>query len=143
MFMASSRKSISSSTSWANSSTNPGRLAMRARRLSRSATRAMTDRARMSASKRWRSPGRCTFTATSVPSASRARCTWAMLAAATGVGSIDSNVSARRWPSSRSITSSATPALRHGTSSRHQAKASVQGSGSAPLAVAMSWPSFT
>src|SRR4051812_31893568 len=57
-----------------------------------------------------------------------------MLAAATGPGSIDVNVSARRWPSSRSITPSATPGLRAGTSSRHQANASVQGSGSAPLA---------
>ena len=38
---------------------------------------------------------------------------------------------------------SAAPSLSAGTSSRHHAKASVQASGSAPLAVAMSWPSFT
>ena len=61
--------------------------------------------------------GYCTLTATSLPPASVARCTWASEAAAMGVGSNVSKSSPVRRPSSSVITCSITSTGRGGTRS--------------------------
>ena len=98
---------------------------------------------RMSAENCARRPGRRTFTTTSVPSASVARCTWAIDAAAIGSGSKVAKSSVTGRPSECLMMLSAVPGASGGTSSRHHSKASTHSSGSRPLAVAMNCPSFT
>ena len=87
MFSASSRKSSSSAMVSANSSTSAGGLASAAtgiRPTRCGASQAITARSFARA----RPPsGRCTLTTTSLPSRRRAACTWAIEAAASGVGS--------------------------------------------------------
>ena len=137
MFQASMRKSSSASTSSAATGrTSPG-LDIRACGLSLQITADSTDITRRSAPNRARSPGRCTFTTTSVPSCSTALCTCAMLAAARGTASKCANNSSIGLPNEASITCAATPGGRGGTSSLHQAKASTHSSGNRPFAVAI------
>ena len=84
MLAASTRKSSSSTIVSANNSTSAGGLASAAtgmRPTRCGASQAMTLRSRGSPA----TSGRCTLTTTSSPLCSRATCTWAMDAAASGV----------------------------------------------------------
>jgi hypothetical protein len=137
MFSASRPKSSSASTSCAATGRTSRGLDIRACGLNLQIAADSTDITRRSSPNRARRPGRCTLTTTSVPSYSTASCTWAMLAAARGIGSNWANSSPIGLPSEASMTFAATPGGTGGTSSRHQANARTHSSGSRPSAVAM------
>ena len=82
MFCASSRKSSSSMTVSANSSTSAGGFASAATGMRPTSRGASQESAAMSSRKRCATCGRCTLTTTSSPVRSRAACTWAIEAAA-------------------------------------------------------------
>ncbi len=77
-----------------------------------------------------RAPGRWTFTTTRSPLASVARCTWAIVPAASGVDSIESNTSSHGTPSSCSITVTTCSSESGGTWSCSEASSSMNSGGS-------------
>ena len=76
-----------------------------------------------------RAPGRCTLTTTREPSASVARCTSAMVPAASGFGSIDSKTSSHGTPSSSSMTWTTCCSVSGGTLSCSVASSSMNSGG--------------
>src|SRR6478735_6799959 len=112
---ASIRKSSSERSDEPSWSTTDGRSMTRRTRSAR-ASGAVT---RPSSTRSWSivaaAPGRCTFTTTRRPSASVARCTWPMVPAASGCGSIEPNASSHGTPSSCSITATTSPSVIGGT----------------------------
>ena len=64
-----------------------------------------------------RAPGRCTLTTTRSPLSSVALCTWPIVPAASGSGSIEAKTSSQGTPSSSSITCTTSASVSGATSS--------------------------
>ena len=89
-----------------------------------------------------RAVGRCTFITTRSPSSSRARCTWPMVPAASGSGSMLSKTSSHGTCSSCSITATTSAWVSGGTLSCRWASSSTNSCGSRPGRVDRIWPSL-
>ena len=89
-----------------------------------------------------RAVGRCTLTTTRSPLSSVARCTWPIVPAASGCGSIDSNTSSQGTPSSCSITETTSASVIGVTRSWSVASSSTNSGGSRSGRVERIWPSF-
>jgi hypothetical protein len=138
---ASMRKSSSSESVWAKSSTIPTGLIRSASLITFSAQRATKRMMRMSAATRSAMPGRCTLTTTFSPPTSVAVCTWAMEAEASGLGS--SAVSFTASAPSSAATIFCTSSKANGrTRSRHLVNSSLQCLGKTPVDEAMIWPNL-
>ena len=87
-------------------------------------------------------PGNCTFTATSRPSVVTARCTWPMLADATGRSSQTWNTRSGSSPSSSRTTSAARLGAIGAASAWSDASAAWASSGRASTMKLTSWPTF-
>ena len=87
-------------------------------------------------------PGYCTFTATTRPSANRARCTWPIEAAATGIGSHSANTTSGASPSSARTTDAARLGAMGGASACSWARAAWASGGRASPRNDSIWPSF-
>jgi hypothetical protein len=87
-------------------------------------------------------PGYWVLTATSRPSASRARCTCEIEAAARGVASNSEKTSATGRPSSLVTAPSMTEAARGGTRSCSEARLSTKGVGRRSGRVEANWPAL-
>ena len=140
---ASMRRSISTRSRVAKSSAIATGLIVRPSEPARSSGRAKSLSSRRSRSTRPRSPGRRTLTATLRPSWSRARCTWAIDAAARGRSSKEAKSRPIGAPSPSSTTRRTVDGRSGGTSSRSWRNSSQSAAGKMPGLEATSWPSFT
>ena len=86
--------------------------------------------------------GRCTFTTTSSPVRSVAAWTWAIDAAASGVGEKNEKTSSRRQPRSDSTTWRTTENGSAGTWSRHFLNSPTNSAGNRPSPLEMICPSL-
>ena len=142
MLPASCRKS-SSRCSEADRCSNTAAMSITWRKPGRSPTfSAKTSSRARSCSICSRASGRCTFTTTGSPVASVARCTWAIVPAASGEGSMWSSTSSHGTPISCSITCTTCSSVSGGTSSCSVASSSMYSGGSRSGRVDRIWPSF-
>ena len=86
--------------------------------------------------------GRCTLTTTRSPFSSVERCTWPIVPAASGDGSIDSKTSSQGTPSSSSITETTSASVSGGTSSWSLASSATNSGGIRSGRVERIWPSL-
>ncbi len=143
MFSASRRKSSSSITVSANSSTSAGGLASAVTGMRPISRGASHESAAMSSRKSCATRGRCTLTTTSSPVMSRAACTCAIDAAAIGSSSKELNSSSSVPPRSTSTTARTSSNVSGGTRSRSCLNSVTISSGKSPSPPEMIWPSFT
>ncbi len=142
--LAASRIRSSSSSRWrANSATTSRGFKRRPWGDRRSTSAAAVCNSARSLAIASSTAGRSTFTATSRPSFSVARCTWAIEALATGTRSRLANISLSGRPRLRSISAKAASESNGGTRSCRRASSSAISSGNRSRRVESTWPNLT
>ena len=141
---AASRIRLSSSSRWrANSATTSRGLSRRPSGQRRSTNSAPVASSATSLAISSSTRGRSTLTATSRPSCSLARCTWAIDALATGSRSNVANTASIPLPSPFSISAIARSDGKGGTRSCSLASSSAMSSGTRSRRVDSTWPNLT
>ena len=138
-------RSMSSSSKriFSNSATTATGWSQRTAGTRRSARRATTRSSPTSRRITFSSAGRTTLTTTRAPPGSRAGCTWAMEAEASGVSPNSSNASSTGKPSERSTIARATVPGNGGTWSRSSASSAATSSGTRSGRAERACPNFT